>query len=808
LLYIAHHFKEKNDHYFQSVKSKTNSLIDAGDLKSAWKIFSKNWIILLASQVLSYLFAYIYTYDLEYVYSASSQILIKSNDTYDANNTITQGTGVMMYAGYFDYTQNYNAIRVFKSHDLISDALSNLNLDVAYFIIGRFKTTEVFSDLPFKVKVENIRPELYEAPIFLNILSFDKYEISYKLGQKEFKHVYKFGESALSTNFNMLVTLNPVVTPKNLFLVQNSKYKFLVHHPNYMIQRVKQSLNCEIPQYTGIIQVMYEDNIPERAVIVLDSLCNVFINYSLRSKLQINERTIEYINKQLDELEKIIQELQGQLQAYRENKAILNLGKEEEIFFNQIIEAEEIKKKLQINIEAYNGVLKMIIDRPDNGETPPLFFLPDDEFYLKKALESIYEVQERIFVERNKKQMSIVELKNLEKDLQYKKEKLIQYAQNAKSDILKQIEKLDINIKKYEGEIWEIPTRQRELLNIQRQLEINQKMYEYLLERKANTKIARAGIVPESKIIESARSNGIVRPNKFRITFTFMGVGLAISVILVFVITLFFEKVESINELKEKTSLTVLGDVLYMNESKGAQSENSIFGFNPKSPIMESFRIIRTNLQYQVTQPNPCRVYLLTSKNPGEGKTFCSINLSVILARSGKKVLLLEFDLHKPRIGAAFNYTAETGISDILIGKNKTADCIVQSPIPNLSLLLCGSIPPNASELILSDYINDIFSYGREKFDYVIIDTPPFSILSDAVELIKHCDVAVNVINSRFPYRDSLNMFHEMSTINSNPKYALILNKVRMGKFGYFLGKYGYGYGYGYGYSYGYGNKS
>ncbi|MCE3280288.1 MAG: ptk, partial [Bacteroidetes bacterium] len=224
-----------------------------------------------------------------------------------------------------------------------------------------------------------------------------------------------------------------------------------------------------------------------------------------------------------------------------------------------------------------------------------------------------------------------------------------------------------------------------------------------------------------------------------------------------------------------------------------------------KAPITESFRAIRTNLEYFASE-RKSKVVLLTSYHPGEGKTFCSVNLSTILAKAGKKVLLLELDLHKPKVQKAFNMESLVGASNVLIGKSDVASTIQKTEIENLYVLLSGPTPPNASELILSKYLIDIFDYGRENFDYVIVDTPPVGLITDALVMMKNVDVSLFVLNTKFAKKQIVNIVEDIVVTNKLQNFALILNGVKRKKSGYYY-NYGYGYGYGSGYGYGYGSS-
>ncbi len=293
-------------------------------------------------------------------------------------------------------------------------------------------------------------------------------------------------------------------------------------------------------------------------------------------------------------------------------------------------------------------------------------------------------------------------------------------------------------------------------------------------------------------MIETARSMGLVKPDRKKITTNFVLFGLFFCSCIVALRVTFFSRIESVEELKSKTHLPVIGEVIYSPLLKelniAAESE-------PKSALAESFRTIRTNLQFMVTN-SPCKVILITSNSPGEGKTFCSLNLAGILAKANKRVLVLELDLHKPRVQKGLGLESDIGISTIVIGKNTIRECVKHSTIENLDAILSGPLPPNPSEIILSKELEDILAFGRENYDYVLIDTPPVGLISDAIVMMKMADVSLFVINTNSHFKDCISNAHDIVSTNKPQHFAFILNSVKKRKAKYYYNRYGYG-GYG-----------
>jgi tyrosine-protein kinase Etk/Wzc len=777
-----------------------NTLFDATDIKTSLRILKKNWYIMIIFIVVSYLASYYYTYKLIDVYAASTQILLKSNEN-DVQSNVLQGLG---YGQYRDYTDNYNAIRVVKSYDLIRKTLEKLNFEVSYFVKGRIRNTEVFGNLPFKVNNHNVSFDFYEKEFQIKFVDENTFNLTYTIDESVVSKKYPFNKNIIEADFSFTIQKAEGLDKETVKLLLDKNYIFTIHNSSTLINQYQASLNCEIPEYTGIIQISLEDILPERAIQFLDTLGEVYIDNTLQSKIDINKKTLDYIENQLQDLNLTITHIGDNLQQYKTQASVLNLEKEEEIFFTQLVGEQAKNEQFLMQMKSLKDLQRYITQELNTDKIPPTFLANSSDIYLNESFKELYTLQISKNNESYKNTKKGPTFADIDIRINLLKKNILNYISNSQSLLEEQIQKSSKTIVQYESKIGSIPIKQREIVSIQRQLEVNQKMYEYLLERKANTTITRAGLVPDAKIIERARSKGVVRPNKNKITYSFIGVGFALSLVIILLLTLFYEKVEYLDELRSKTHLTVMGEIIQSYDSKN--TEASIFHANPKSTFVESFRNIRTNIQYLTDVEGP-KTYLFTSRNPSEGKTFCSVNLAILFAKGGKRVLILEFDMHKPRVGSTLNLSSDIGLSTILIGKNKPEDCIVKTAQDGLEILLCGPTPPNASELILNKHMKTIFDFAKSNYDIIMIDTPPVGLISDAMVLMDYSDVNIFVLHTSFPYRESLNVAEEIVRVNPKVKLTMLLNGTKKNKVRYYLSKYGYKYGYGddYGYGYGYG---
>jgi tyrosine-protein kinase Etk/Wzc len=296
---------------------------------------------------------------------------------------------------------------------------------------------------------------------------------------------------------------------------------------------------------------------------------------------------------------------------------------------------------------------------------PPNVFLVDDDQFMRGSVSELYSMQLRLNEQLGfSKEINphVIEIREGIKKL---KQNMLVYLNNTRSATYKIMENIQGEIQKYIVQIKDIPPQQRDILNIQRKVSVNEALYNFLLQRKANIKIGKASIVPEMKVIDSPRNLGVIKPDKNKIQSIFLMAGVVLSALIIGLRIMFFTTIQTIEELKEKTFLPIIGDLPFQ---KGVSNIGFVVEESPSAYISEAFRALRTNLQYVILNSDK-KTILLTSNAPGEGKTFSTINLAAILAKSGKKVVMLELDLHKPRIQKALEMNADIGISTFMVGK-------------------------------------------------------------------------------------------------------------------------------------------
>jgi tyrosine-protein kinase Etk/Wzc len=782
--------------------NNTGSIITIEDLRPAYKYLKKNWLVLLVFPILAYTLAYLYTYRLPDIHGAKSEILLKSDETYNYQSEIRSNFGYLS-----QYADIENQKRIITSYDLIDKTVERLHLNVGYFIQGRWKRKKVpsFPALVISVDWEKMEGTL-NTPIKLEILDYKSVRLEYELNGTTQSFIYPLGgdmkdHDANLGNLTILPTSLLDITTQGQFI--DYDYYLTVSSDKELISSFRNSLEVINVDFTSILELAVNNEVPSYAKMFLDTLSVVYIEYSLEKQYHVNENTQKYIEKQLVELESIMDSLEYAIELYKGTKNIIDINKEQDFLFENYLALEKEKTSLLNITNSYSELLKFVTDTSMTGNIPPSFYLYSNDVFLSTQVSNLHD--ERASREEMLNDFKTAAYSVLTKDslIQVKQARVETYIKNSQRALKEDLGSIERKLENLSGSLNNLPQSQRALLEIDRKLKVNESLYVYLLESKASTVIAKAAILPEIRVIENARSIGRTGPNKSKTIYVAAGVSLILAVLIGLLRTSFFERIESLNELKSITKLSVLGIIPYYDQIEGqpiAVLENS------RSNITESLRTLRTNLQYLLTKRGG-NVILISSLHPSEGKTFVSTNLASILAKAGKKVALIDFDLHKPKVHKTFKLPNSVGVSGILTNRRQVEECIISSVIENLDIITAGPIPPNASELMLSEKTAELVRELKNNYEYVILDTPPLILINDSLVLHKLVDNSIFVLNTEKASKHGIKYLEESLQQNDITNVSLILNNIKTSKwkktYSYYADKYGYGYRYGYGSNYG-----
>jgi capsular exopolysaccharide synthesis family protein len=370
--------------------------------------------------------------------------------------------------------------------------------------------------------------------------------------------------------------------------------------------------------------------------------------------------------------------------------------------------------------------------------------------------------------------------------------------ENIKSSISQlrlSINNVNQRIASVEKELGRLPGTERRLIGIQRKFDLNNSVYTYLLERRAEAGIAKASQITDNRIIDEAmvQNSTQIRPQTMKNYLVALVLGLLVPMVLIVIFDLLNNKIIGRHDIERLTKAPIIG---YISHSE--YNVDNPVAEKPGSTLSESFRAVRTALAFYTGQTK-CPVIIISSPVSGEGKTFVSVNLATIISMMNKKVLIVGLDLRRPRVHTILKAGNGHGMSQYLSESATFEEVIVPTEIENLWFAPSGPIPPNPAELIGSPGMTEFVERAREEFDTIIIDTSPVGIVTDALLLNKLANVTLFIVRQRYTTRGSVQLLDEIFRRGEMPNVAILVNDISTS--GY------YGYGLRYGYSLGYGNR-
>jgi len=362
---------------------------------------------------------------------------------------------------------------------------------------------------------------------------------------------------------------------------------------------------------------------------------------------------------------------------------------------------------------------------------------------------------------------------------------------SAVASSLRQLKQRERDIKatlvKYRKSIRALPGQEKSLAELSRPLKVNESVYEYLLQKKAETAILKSSTIANARIVDAAIEEAApIKPKRKLIVIVGFILGLIVGIAQAFLREFMITTVRTVEDVERLTSLPLYG-VIPLKKDK---ITNNIYE--------EAFRNIRTNLQF-LPGHRDNKIIAITSSVSGEGKTTIAAGLAKVLAQSNKKVIVLDLDMRKASLHKQFDLNNNIGISNYLTSQNTLAEVIKQTDVYGLNVITTGPLPPNPSELILSKEFTELLDKLKKHYDYIVMDTPPAGLVTDATILMNYADITFTIVRANYSRKEFVKNIDRMAKEHSHNRIGVILNATLIGK--------EYGYGYGASYAYGYGNS-
>lgn len=681
---------------------------------------------------------------------------------------------------------------VLGSRSVMRETIRRLKLGVSYYNTSVFPYLPRYRKQPFIVVVDStsVIPDwIYDKHFALSFIDDGKYKLTILTEndtKKEYKYsgVHEFGERVKTGEFEFLIRTDASV-------VRNAEYtdfEFVVHNESRQVNDYLSRLKIESPDKDAtIVKLTFRDEIAARAEDVLNMLCEVYINLDIQDKTSVASLTLQFVEKQLAGTSEVVKSIETELQDFKEKNKTVNLSEESKSVLDRLNTLDVERMKSEIELRSLDNLYQYVSTNMDMTEmAPSTLGLPDP-----LLVELISRYQE---LQNKRKGLSYgvknptPALKVIDQQIADTRASLLENIKSIRKNVDATRSTLAGQLRDYEGRIRQVPEIERELLAIQRKFEVNQNIYIYLLQKKAETSIAKAAAISDNKILDrSYLSDEPVEPNTKLVLIVALLFGGLFPVSAIFLRKMFRTTVGSREELSRITKIPILGVVGHVK-----QTDNLVVHHHPKSRIAEAFRSVRTNLQFFGSRSGN-KIILVTSSVGGEGKSFVTINLASVFAMQDYKVLIVGLDMRKPKLFGDFNLDNNTGMSSYLIGDASLEALIKPTGVANMDIIPSGPVPPNPSELISKPEMLHFFEEVSARYDFIIVDTPPVGIVSDALQLMQYSHINIYVVREHYSKKDYIASLNEQFDEEKFKNLSILIND----------SDYGVSYGYGYG---GYGN--
>jgi len=737
--------------------------------------------VFVLSVAFALLGAYLYLRYTVPTYQVGGSMIIKNEQAGGRSDKVEE-----LFAG--SKTQNIQSeIEILKSRPLMERVVRKLNLQFSYYAIGKIKTVNIYKQGPFIISAQQLSDSSRPFSFKVKISNGNAFTINKEQRILRFGEPFKtsFGVFSLSKNYDFNGG-----NDYNVFWMPTSSAA-----SSYAgaLQILPKSAN------TGILSISMKTPNAQLAADIINKLMEEYSDYSVEQKKQSSDQILAFIDDRLIDYGRKLDSVQKMYLNFQTKYNLIDAVTQQGTYFDLISEADKSTNAQTLSLNFVSMLDDYLADKKNDFSK---VVVPSSLGIEDPTLNELVSQYNKVQIDRQELLDANIPSGNpLVKEANGQIEKLRlsikENLRNIKSSGNQSISRFKERSNIGETQLKEMPVKVKELAEIKRQVEAYQDLYKLLIQKKEETAISRASTISNSAIIDRAYPTTVpVSPNRRTIQLLAIVLGLALPAMFIFVAEVLNDKVTTRFDIEKLTTAPILGEIGH-SYSEGTLVVNK----TTRSMVAEQFRIIRSNLQY-ILHKKEKAVLLVTSSFSGEGKSYISTNMGAVLALAGKKTIILEFDIRKPKVLSGLGMTKGPGITNFLVGKGNLPDLI--RPIPeheNLFVLGCGPVPPNPAELLLDPKLDELFAWLKENYDMVIIDTAPVGMVSDAMTLSKFADCTLYLVRQEHTFKKQVALIDEFYQANKLPKVSIIINDVKIkpgyGYYGY--GRYGYGYGYGYG---------
>lgn len=725
------------------------------------------------------------------VYFRSATVIIK-----DPSNKAST-SGLDRFDNFINKVNVANEILQFRSKKLMREVVQRVHADVSYQIKDGLRSNELYNESPVLVSLPDALPE--QSFSFTMTLKDAKTVTLSDFSGIEAKPSY---EVALNDTVAIIEGMNVVVTATNYLRDSwlNTPIRVQKLPVESMVNYYKNALGIQQEEEeASILTLALKDSSPARAEDVLNTLITVYNEEAIKEKNQVAVNTANFINERLIIIERELGNVESNLESFKQRNQIVDIASSAGMYMTESQKYNADAMELETQLRLANFIKDYLTDPSKETDLiPSNTGISDMNIENQISLYNAAKLKRDHLIDDSSVNNPVVQ--ELNNSLRAMKQSIIRAVDNMI---------VSLNVKRNDAQnremraqdrVTAIPTKERQMLSIERQQKIKEALYLFLLNKREENALSQAMADNNARVIDGAEgSNAPISPNRNRILLLGLLVGIALPGAVCLAILFVDTRVHGRKDIEGVTSVPYLGEIPLDKEAmKDHRKKVMAVKEQGDDIVSEAFRILRTNMAFLSKKDKPAQVITFTSFNIGAGKTFIARNLSMSLAYMKKRVVMVDLDIRKGTLSRHFGHY-HVGVTNYLSDNTVKVDDIIQHQ-EGFDLIPAGILAPNPAELLMDNRLDELMSELRTRYDYIIADNVPVGLIADATIANRIADLTIFVVRAGKLDRRQLPDIEKLYQEKKLKNMALVLNGANPER-------HGYGYSYGYGYGYGYGTK-
>jgi tyrosine-protein kinase Etk/Wzc len=758
---------------------------ESGSLQQVLFRFLPYWPLFLALLIISVATLAVYLRFTTPMYETTASILIKDEKKGEEESKMEEVLNV------FDTKKIVeNELEVLTSNAIMDDVITTMRL---YAPIDQESGWQHLD----RSSAYFTSPVAIEVAIPDSLREVTKVYFDYRENEKTVyvgEQKYPLGLWVNSAYGRMRFIKNPNHKPNSKNLPENARLYFSLLDLNRVTKNINENLKAaQISKQSSVITFTMRDPLPQRSELLLNEIVNAYNRSSIDKKNEMASKTLQFIENRLKNVSQELDSVENTIQKYRARSGVVDISEQSKLYLQGIEETDKQASTVNMQLSALDEAEKYITSKSTDASVVPSTLNIDDPT-LSQLLEKVYNAETQYDKLKKTTAENNPIVLSLQDEINKTKPSILENIRNQRKSLQANKAQISSINNKYSSLLSSIPGKERQLIEVSRQQNIKNDIYSFLLQKREETAYSINAANPDCTLVDKpASSIKPVTPKKSMLALVAGMMPLVLGFLVISIKEQLNRKILYRSDIEKLTSFPVIGELIYDKDQKNV--------FNPakeRSFIIEQFRQIRTALKYQGTPPGNHKRILVTSSVKGEGKSFVSSNLAYSLAKTGKKIALLELDLYQPKLCEMLQIEKTTGITDYLANdKISEKEIILTTSIhPNLYIVPAGFLVDEPSDLILNGKLDRLLNYLDTEFDIILMDTAPVKAMTDAFNIAPLANLVLYIVRHDHTPKNNIEILDQEMEAYNVKNIALIFNGVK--KRG--LGKFSYGYGHGYGY--------